>query len=131
MVKSALNLVTSSIPFGGVLSSFWGSSTTNTTSNQPSSSDEEDSDDSGYSNRSNSKRKANRKRNTARSAAQESIRKLPGTRYKIQCTLSDPNRRIDQVIVSPLRRYAALIDSYGRISILDCQTCSVIRMFKV
>lgn len=118
LVKSAFNLVTKSISFGGMFSSFWGSSTATSIEN----SDDDDSTD-GVT--------AGGDITSARSAAEESIRSLPGTRYKIQCTFSDQNRRIEQIILSPLRKYAALIDSYGRISILDCTTCSIVRMFKV
>ena len=116
LVQSAFNLVTKSISFGGMFSSFWGSSTT-----APQSDSDNEQDTS----------ITTRETQTIRSAAQESIRNLPGTRYKIQSTFTDQNRKIEQIILSPLRKYAALIDSYGRISILDCQTCSIIRMFKV
>eukprot|EP01083_Nonionella_stella_P079702 218802_1 len=109
LVKSAFNLVTKSMSFGGVFSSFWGASS------QPmvDSSDEDEQPNI-----------------NARAAAQESIRNLQGTRYKIQCVFNDPNRKIEEVVLSPLRRYAALIDSYGRISVLDCKTCCIVRMFK-
>ena len=108
LVKSAFDLVTKSISFGGVFSSFW-------------------------SNTSPSNKSINHQQNhlSARSAASQSIRNLPATRYKIQCTFSDQNRKIQQIIVSPFRRYAALTDSFGRICIFDCKECSIIRIFKV
>ena len=116
LVKGALNLVAKNIPFAGTLSSFWGSSTRQSPA---TSDDDDDTDENGMND------------NNARSAAQETIRNLAGTRYKIQCAFNDRHRKIEQVILSPLRGYAALIDSYGRICVLDCRTCSIVRMFKV
>ena len=125
LVKSAFNLVTKSISFGGMFSSFWGGSTSTSQTLENSDNDSDDISDG------NNTTSGGDDITSARSAAEESIRSLPGTRYKIQCTFSDQNRRIEQIILSPLRKYAALIDSYGRISILDCTTCSIVRMFKV
>ncbi len=112
LVKSAFNLVTQSIsnPFT-VFGSFWDA--------------QENISENNSENESVSENALN-----LRNAAEESIRKMEGIRYKIQCIFEDKNRKIESIILSPVRRYAALMDSFGRISILDCQTLAILRMFK-
>ena len=62
---------------------------------------------------------------------EDEMKKEHGVRYHTQASIEDQHRRIDKIVVSPMRRYAALIDSFGRVCILSLKTFAIVRMFKV
>ena len=62
-------------------------------------------------------------------------RKLDESLYEssdlhMDCNLPDARRTVVSVSVSPLGDLAALVDGFGRVLLLDCQTFTIRRMWK-
>ncbi len=52
------------------------------------------------------------------------------TDLSMDCNLPDARRTIMSVTVSPLGDLAALVDAFGRVLLLECETFTIRRMWK-
>ena len=48
----------------------------------------------------------------------------------MDASIPDGRRTVVSIVVSPLSTLAALVDSFGRVMLLDCETFTIRRMWK-